>query len=914
MWQDIENHLARLDNATNGILEVKLLQFQLAMQQGKFADAEVLVTELKKTHASQIEVAMAEVELLITQKREDEAILMLNNIVEQFPKVNEPVRYLAILLTQQDEHEKCEAIIKNALARVESPVAHRELGLLLADFYARWGQRDDVYQQLSTLIQKLPNDVPIKQRLLRCEQVMKNLEQAQRIINDIKSLEGEEGWQWRYEQARILFTQQNFKKQYPQIVSLLKENLLINPVDQSSRMLLAKTYERAGELRLAVSTYDEALSRSPRDIRIIVPLVAALYKANEYGRADEILRRAASERLLHPELRKLQLQSHLRRGDLSSACEILEDLLANDPNNRSICLSLALLEMRQNRFAEAGELLGKLKIQEPNSLPVTVAQIELNVREGKSDEALLLCDEIVDQFGDASVHILRGRTYAMLAQSDKAEKDFEYATIIEPNNVEAWTARSDFYRSIDHIDEAMASIQKAMSLEPDNVGICKRAIPFFLASTDRDTVLEGKNILDEALASNPEDIQLRLYKARSLLAEGTAPAIENAAQILQKITEDQPTRSDAWALLAEIALRQGQSLKAIDVTLRGLVHQPYDKPLLLLKARAEAARSPALAIPTLKALRELDPNAYDIATHLANAYIAAGSPEKAVNLLQRQLISCEGTSDERKINIALAFALYKNGEKTDAQKEFNALYQSEPNDPGPLLAQVRLLKDDKLWEQLSQKVTNWCQDRPEDTDTPIVIANELAAAKDNQAKKVAEDLLRRILARDPNSLPAMNTLAMLLQVTGLSAESVTLYQRILKLQPDNVIAINNLAWIMCEEQEEYQQALELAQRGLNIAPNYIDLIDTRGVAYYRLGEFDKAVQDFKSCIKLYPTPTSSKVASYFHLARALAKLEQGYDAVEYLKKALELNTTIGGLSAADLSEAQRLLEELSQEG
>ena len=911
IWQNIKQQLTALENATNGALEVKLLQFQLAMQQGNFTDADVLVTELKRAHPVQIKVAMAEVGLLDAQERKDQAILVLDNIVKQFPKATEPVRYLATSLAQEGEYEKCEAVIKNALARIEQPIARRQLSLLLAQIYAQCGRRDDGYQLLNSLAQKMPNDIPITRRLLRCEQVVNNLEQAQQLVNDIKSLEGEDGWQWRYEQARILFAQDSFKDRYPQIVSLLKENLLANPDDQASRLLLARAYERAGELRLAVSTYDEALNRSPQDIRIIVPAVAALYKANEYDRADEILRRAANEKLFHPELKRWELQSHLRRGDLSSASGVLEDLLTDDPNNLAVLLSLARTKMWQNKFAEAGELMDKLKIQEPSSLPVAVAQIDLNVRQGKSAEALLLCDEIVNKFGNASAYILRARTYAMLGQNDKAQKDFEHATIIEPDNVETWSAQSDFYRSTDHLDKAIAGIQKAMSLQPDNLGICKRAIPLLLASSDRDTVRKGKNTLDKALTSNPEDIQLRLYKARSQLAEGTAPAIENAAQILQKITEDQPKLSEPWVLLAEMALRREQPIKAMDIAFRGLVHQPNDKSLLLLKARVEAERSPVLAIPTLKALREADPNDAETVVLLARTYIAAAEPEKAVNLLRKQMSSCTGTLYERKISIALAVALHKNGNTQEAQERFDSLYQSAPDDPSPLLAQAQLLKDDKLWSQLNQMVSLWCRNHPEDSRTPITIYADLATAEDSQAKKIAEDLLRRILARDPNSLPAMNTLAMLLQMTGRPAESTALYQQILTLQPDNVVAINNLAWTLCEEQGKHRQALKLAQRGLKIAPNYVDLIDTRGVIYYRLGQYDKAVQDFTRCLKLYPTGTPAAAATYVHLGRALVGLAQKDKAVENLNKALELNAEIGGLSATDTEETQRLLEELS---
>jgi tetratricopeptide (TPR) repeat protein len=186
-------------------------------------------------------------------------------------------------------------------------------------------------------------------------------------------------------------------------------------------------------------------------------------------------------------------------------------------------------------------------------------------------------------------------------------------------------------------------------------------------------------------------------------------------------------------------------------------------------------------------------------------------------------------------------------------------------------------------------------------------------AKDSQARKTAEDILQMMLKDNSDSIEAMSTLAILLQISGRPEESSTLYQRILKLDPDNIISMNNLAWIMSEVQGKHQEALDLAQRGLKIAPNYYDLIDTRGVIYYRLGEFDKAIRDFTECIKLYPDITPSSIGTRFYLARAFAKLGQKGKAIQYLKEALELNSPNGGLSTADLAEAQSLLKKL-QEG
>jgi tetratricopeptide (TPR) repeat protein len=472
-------------------------------------------------------------------------------------------------------------------------------------------------------------------------------------------------------------------------------------------------------------------------------------------------------------------------------------------------------------------------------------------------------------------------------------------------------AKSDFHRTLGQAAKAIADIKRALSLAPDNIQIQKRAISLFLASREPDRIRDGKVLLESALESNAEDVELRLFKARSLLGEGTAPASRSAERILKEITQDGPEISEAWALLGEIAIKRRQPTEAMDAALGGLAYKPTDKALLLLKARAEAARSPVLAVQTLKGLHELDPNDVDAAVLLANTYIRAGEPEKAKVLLTKQLTTCD-ISNRRRCEIALAVALYKNGNKGKAEKDLDSLLESEPNDPSPLLAHVQLLRDDRLWNRLHQKVVDWYKKHPADSRTPVSVARDLITVEDSQAKKAAEDVLRTVLEDNSDCVEAMSALAILLEITGRSAESAELYRRLLELEPDNLIAINNLAWIMCEVQGRHQQSLELAQRGLKMAPNYVDLIDTRGVVYYRLGEFDKAIQDFSTCIELYPSTTPAAIATRFHAARTLVELGQKDSAIEHLTQALDLESQIGGLSTADLAEAQRLLKRLEE--
>ena len=912
LWQKIEELLSELDKATGESLEISLLKLQLEMQKGNYENAQELISQLKKDYPSQIRIILAEAELLTIQEKINEAIDLLSHAIEKFPDAVGPVKYLAVLLDRQGDKDKCEAVILEALDRIDNPVIQRDLTLLLVSFYTRWDQKDKVYAQLQEISAKFPNDIPIKRQLLTCNELLNEPKKAQQLIDSIKSIEGDEGWQWRYEQAKIWYIADDFKNRYPQIVSLLQENLLTNPNDLDSRMLLARTYDKAGELQLAIATYREASNRSPDNLQIVTTLISALYKAREYDQAEELLSRVSQQKADSVQLKRLQLQNFLRLGELDSASNVLNNILSDDPDNQGVSLALALLKMQQNQFDESEALLNQLKTQDSNSLVITAAQVQLNIRRDRPDEALRICDEMVSNLESAPAYILRARTYATLNQFDKAIEDLGRAIALEPDNVEVWVARSDFYRSTGRLEEAAADIRKALSLDSSDIELQKRTASLLLSSDRAEWIREAREIIDKALASNPDDTELKFLEANSLIAEGSAPAIENARRILQKITDSQPELSRAWLMLGEIMLRQGQPGKAIDIALRGLANKSNDGALLLLKARAEAVRSPILAIPTLRLICELDPNNIDAALFLASTYVTTKEPEKAVELLRKQLAICK-TTDLRRCNIALAIALYKQGSKTESKQLFETLLKDEPDDSTPLLAYIQLLKEDRLWSELKVKAEDWYLKHPNDLGTVTTIARDLVSIEDNQAKQIAEELLQKVLQSNPGNIEALSSLAILTEMTGRYEQSIKLYQKIIELAPGNVVAINNMSWIMCEHLNQFQQALQLAQKGLELAPDYTDLIDTCGMAYYRLKDFGKAIQNFSRCVELYPDSTPQAVASRFHLAKAYIGAGQKDKAVQLLDDVLNLELRFGGLTTEERSEARRLLDQL-QEG
>ncbi len=82
--------------------------------------------------------------------------------------------------------------------------------------------------------------------------------------------------------------------------------------------------------------------------------------------------------------------------------------------------------------------------------------------------------------------------------------------------------------------------------------------------------------------------------------------------------------------------------------------------------------------------------------------------------------------------------------------------------------------------------------------------------------------------------------------------SLAALQSALKLDPNDLQACNNLAWFYATGPEDLrnpQEALPLAQRAVDKATNKWEFLNTLGVVFYRLGEFDKAISTLERSLR-----------------------------------------------------------------
>ena len=130
-----------------------------------------------------------------------------------------------------------------------------------------------------------------------------------------------------------------------------------------------------------------------------------------------------------------------------------------------------------------------------------------------------------------------------------------------------------------------------------------------------------------------------------------------------------------------------------------------------------------------------------------------------------------------------------------------------------------------------------------------------------------------------------------MEKTGKRAQARPLYEQVLKLQPDNPIALNNLAYLLAEtgSQADLDQALQLAQTARQKLPDNPDVADTLGWIYIKKNLNTNAVDLFRNLIakeSAQAAPNNSATFHY-HYGMALAQSGDKPQARKELKAALE---------------------------
>jgi tetratricopeptide (TPR) repeat protein len=139
----------------------------------------------------------------------------------------------------------------------------------------------------------------------------------------------------------------------------------------------------------------------------------------------------------------------------------------------------------------------------------------------------------------------------------------------------------------------------------------------------------------------------------------------------------------------------------------------------------------------------------------------------------------------------------------------------------------------------------------------------------------------------PENGVVLSTLALVLESAERWPEARQVYEAVLKLDPNNAVALNNLAYLLTEHGGDLNDALTKAQRAKQLLPDLSEVSDTLGWIYLKKNLTDNAIDIFKELVNKVP---SSAIFRY-HLGMAYSQKGDRTRALKELQDALKFNPT-----------------------
>ncbi|MGH8626404.1 MAG: tetratricopeptide repeat protein, partial [Gammaproteobacteria bacterium] len=262
---------------------------------------------------------------------------------------------------------------------------------------------------------------------------------------------------------------------------------------------------------------------------------------------------------------------------------------------------------------------------------------------------------------------------------------------------------------------------------------------------------------------------------------------------------------------------------------------------------------------SLKRLVQLRPELPQAHFELALAYGRLAEDDLARAALERSL---KLKADFLAAEIALAWLELRGGHSDKAMAIADSLVERHSES-----SQVHALRGQALAVQgkFKEAVASYEAAFAREKSSTLLAINLHAVKLQSGDRAGAHAVLEQWLKEHPNDTGVRLQLAGTHQHHGEAALAIAQYERVLLTQPQNVLALNNLAWLYHESGDN--KDLDLAQQAYEQAPESPAVMDTLGWILVQQGKLERGLELLEKAAHKAPKVGDIR----YHLAAALAQ-------------------------------------------
>lgn len=597
------------------------------------------------------------------------------------------------------------------------------------------------------------------------------------------------------------------------------------------------------------------LASNPSNVYAQKLLIGTMLKSGDANAAVALLEPLLKSGIQDSQLYALAGESYMQSKNFTKATEYFEKASALAPKSAEYHTALGMSKLGQGENELAIAELEKATDLDVKSAKAGILLVMTHLRMNEYDKALTVANAIEkEQPENPLIQNLKGGIYLNKKDTPNARVSFEKAVSLQPTYFPAVAnlARMDMQEKK---PEAAKKRFEAV-LEKDKKNIQAMTALASLAVSQRNND-EAKIWLERANNENPDSLVVTQLLAMHYMRMGDK---QKTLTLVKKAQASHPTIPEFMELLAQAQLNLGDKTGALDSYEKFASLRP-ESPSAQFKVAVTfmAMDNDIAALESLKKTLRLDTKYLDAKLALAALLAKKGNFDEAL-VISRQI---EKENEKSPVGFVQEGDILLLQKKTAlASQAYEKAFKLAPG--GQLMSKIHnaFVSDGKA-KEVDSRMTHWIKEHPEDINTRMYFAMyNLGSQKNKQA-------------------------------------GIEQLQVILKNDPMNVMALNNLAWAYGEEKDP--RALEYAEKAYKLVGENPAIMDTLGWILVERGNIVRGLPLIQKASSLMPDALDVR----YHLALALMKSGDKIKARKELEQLLA-----SGKGYAKMEEVKALLTQL----
>lgn len=655
-------------------------------------------------------------------------------------------------------------------------------------------------------------------------------------------------------------------KNYSQAITSFEKYFALQPSSNKVQLFIADALLKNGEFIKAEAIADAILTKIPNQPFLQYIKAMARFEVKDYEAASHFSGLSLTSGFNSFSLQLVAGASAFYLKNHEQCHLHLKDIIKYLPSDHAARRMLAISQLQLGLIGDISETLGDYASSNEDNTPFLAALSYELMELGAYEKAKELAKHVTDAPEINAEQSARTGILKLMMNDPSGVENLELAIQQNPELVSAELALAfasikagDLTRASDiankwliqypkkagghnlkatialvqnKLIEGQTALEHSLKLEPNNI----------YALTEMIKLANHQNNASKAMALTEEAISAHPYNLKVLAQYFEFHKNEEGLKVLLKAQNNNKANINYGILLAEALIQLNKYKDASEILagyqLNSKTPKRYWQLRLIANAKQEDAEE---ELSILDKWRRNNPYHIEPVFLLVNYWTSKKLPDRALNVLKQ---SFKEHPNNLLLHLVKMQVLLNNNRPSEARRLLKDLLSFDFNEDMKAGIEGRILLLERNFSAAIPKLKQQYEAKPSEQGATFLAY----ALEGNNQKKLAIELLENYSLEYGQKPRVSLSLANMYLSTDVNKATLE-YEKLIKIQPNNIVVLNNLSWLYMEK-GLFSQALMHAKKAYSLSGEVPNVVDTYAQVLLKSGKKSQALVKAEQAYKL----------------------------------------------------------------